>query len=341
VIRRFLLALILLVGVVAVLWAEVERRWQQPLIISSGGYHLTLASGVGLREVVGELGRAGVLDSPYLLLAYGRWSGLDKELKRGEYLIPIGTTAAGLLELLSQGSVIQYRVTLPEGITLARAIDLLAEDEHLIQDLEGPNDPRILALVAPHNPAEGLFFPDSYRYEAGASSWEILQRAHRKMQRTLAEEWQGRVKSLPYETAYDALIMASIIERETGVARERGRIAGVFVQRLQKRMRLQTDPTVIYGLGVNFDGNLQRKHLQDESNLYNSYRHHGLPPSPISLPGRAAINAALNPDKSKALYFVARGDGSHVFSDTLQEHQSAVRKYQLNRSKNYRSSPEK
>jgi UPF0755 protein len=287
-----------------------------------------------------ELEQAEVLEHPYLLLAYGRWSGLDEEIKRGEYLIPMGTTAAGLLELLSKGSVIQYRVTLPEGITLAKAIELLGKQEQLLRELEGPDDPRILALVQPHSIAEGLFFPDSYRYEKGTSDWEILQRAHRRMRDILVAEWQGRGGSLPYETAYDALIMASIVERETGIPRERAKIAGVFVQRLARGMRLQTDPTVIYGLGDSYEGNLRRKHLQDESNPYNTYRHRNLPPSPISLPGRAAINAALHPDKSRALYFVARGDGSHVFSTTLRDHQNAVYKYQINRSKDYRSSPE-
>ena len=157
----------------------------------------------------------------------------------------------------------------------------------------------------------------------------------------LEEEWQGRAPYLPYQTPYEALIMASIVERETGLPQERGEIAGVFVRRLQTGMKLQTDPTVIYGLGQAFDGNLRRRHLVDESNPYNSYRHKGLPPTPIALPGRAAIHAALHPVDGTALFFVARGDGGHVFSTTLAEHQRAVRKYQLQRRKDYRSSPEK
>jgi UPF0755 protein len=161
------------------------------------------------------------------------------------------------------------------------------------------------------------------------------------MQTVLQQEWQGRASGLPYETPYEALIMASIIERETGLVQEREQIAGVFVRRLHKGMRLQTDPTVIYGLGSGYDGNLRRKHLNDVSNPYNSYRHGGLPPTPIALPGRAAIHAALHPAEGDALYFVARGDGGHVFSATLAEHERAVRKYQLRRRKDYRSSPGK
>jgi UPF0755 protein len=274
-----------------------------------------------------------------MLLAYGRWTGLDEQIKRGEYRLPGGTTAAGLLELLSEGNVIQYQVTLPEGITLKQAVVLLAKQEQLQHVLQGADDARIEALAGPDQSPEGLFFPDSYRYERGATDWQIMQRARRRMQEVLAQEWQKKDPALPYETPYDALIMASIVERETGIPSERRQIAGVFVRRLLRKMRLQTDPSVIYGLGDHFDGNLRRKHLQDESNPYNTYRHRGLPPSPISLPGRAAIHAALHPDVGDALYFVARGDGSHDFSASLKEHQTAVRQYQLNRTENYRSSP--
>ena len=205
--------------------------------------------------------------------------------------------------------------------------------------LEGPADDRILELVAPIGQPEGFFFPDSYHYARGATDWDIVQRAHAQMRAILEQEWQGRAEDLPYETPYEALIMASIIERETGLPAEREEIAGVFVRRLLLGMRLQTDPTVIYGLGSNFDGNLKRKHLADKGNPYNSYRHSGLPPTPIALPGRADIHAALHPAAGDTLYFVARGDGGHVFSATLAEHEQAVRKYQLRRKKNYRSSP--
>jgi UPF0755 protein len=341
-IARLGILLVLLLVLAGLGARELERRWQQPLVIPAQGYKLTVVAGDSLSSVARTLHREGVLRlHPRLLQAYGSWTGLDAQIKRGEYLLPTGLTAAELLPLLRDGRVIQYLVTIPEGISLARAVALLQTHEPLRHELSGPDDPRIAELVQPHASAEGLFFPDSYAFELGASDWQILQRAFHRMADILAEEWAGRADRLPYESPYEALIMASIVERETGQPAERGEIAGVFVRRLDKGMRLQTDPTVIYGLGPGFDGNLRRVHLQDEGNRYNTYRHGGLPPSPIALPGRAAIHAALNPSPGDSLYFVARGDGSHVFSASLEQHQQAVRQYQLQRRKDYRSSPGK
>jgi UPF0755 protein len=320
---------------------ELQRRWSAPLNIGDEGYFLTVDAGETLRSVAEQLQRDGVFADPWLLRGYGRWSGADQKIRRGEYRVPPGTTPAALLLLLERGKVIHYQVTLPEGITLAAALAVLGAQEPLRHELDGPNDPRLLELVKPAKSAEGQFFPDTYHYDRGASDWQILQRAYDAMQQALAEEWSERAAGLPYETPYEALIMASIIERETGLDEERGEIAGVFVRRLQKGMRLQTDPTVIYGLGPAFDGNLTRRHLADESNPFNTYRHGGLPPAPIALPGRASIRAALQPEDGDALFFVARGDGGHVFSATLAEHERAVRKYQLSRREDYRSSPGK
>jgi UPF0755 protein len=343
VIRRLLIAFLLLALLVAaagvLLTREVQRQWQQPLAISGEDYRLNIKAGDSLRGVADRLVADGILPHPWLLRAYGRWTGLDQSIKRGEYRVPAGTTQEQLLLLLNSGKVIQYQVTLPEGITLARALELLAAEADLEHVLGGIEDERITALVAPAKVAEGLFFPDTYQYELGATDWQVLQRAHRAMRQVLEQEWSGRAEGLPYSDPYEALIMASIVERETGLASERQQIAGVFVRRLRKNMRLQTDPTVIYGLGSEFDGNLRRKHLRDDSNPYNTYRHAGLPPSPIALPGRAAVHAALHPADGETLYFVARGDGGHVFSKTLAEHEQAVRKYQLQRRKDYRSSP--
>jgi UPF0755 protein len=338
---RWLLSLLLLVLLLAAAAYEAVRlRWEAPLDVPAGGFPLTVTAGESLRSVSEGLAASGVLDHPLLLQAYARWQGVDASIKRGEYLLPQGITAPELLGLLQSGRVVQYQVTLPEGITLARALQILAADEVLVAELEGIDDARVTALADPHGSPEGLFFPDSYRFERGASDWDVLQRAHQAMRSVLAQEWAGRAAELPYETPYEALIMASIVERETGLPEERGAIAGVFVRRLLRGMRLQTDPTVIYGLGERFDGNLTRTPLRDESNPYNTYRHGGLPPTPIALPGRAAIHAALHPGEGGALYFVARGDGGHAFSDTLEARQQAVRKYQLNRSKNYRSTRE-
>jgi UPF0755 protein len=333
-------AAVLALLVSAALW-QLRKEWSQLLDISGEGYTLTIAQGDSLRTVASRLQRDGVMAHTWMLRAYGRWSGLDQQVKPGEYLVPRGATAESLLLLLQSGRVIQYQLTLPEGITLAAALTLLSRAEAVRGELEGPADPRIAALVQPMTSAEGLFFPDTYQYERGASDWELLQRAYDAMQTVLAEEWSARSPGLPYANPYEALIMASLVERETGLAQERAQIAGVFVRRLQQGMRLQTDPAVIYGLDHSFDGNLRRSHLADDDNPYNTYRHGGLPPTPIALPGRSAIHAALHPAEGDALYFVARGDGGHAFSATLAEHERAVRKYQLRRREDYRSSPEK
>ena len=340
-IKRLLVFLALLVlGALLLAW-QAQEHWEQPLFIDEDGYSLTVSAGQTLKSVALKLDEEGVYPHPWLIRLYGRWSGLDQQIKRGEYLVPTGTTPLALLQLLRSGKVISYQVTLPEGITLARAIEILAQQNQLVHELDGVLDQRIATLTSGYPGSEGLFFPDSYQYERGASDWDILQRAFAAMQYALDEEWQQRSENLPYQSPYDALIMASIVERETGLPEERSEIAGVFVRRLYQNMRLQTDPTVIYGLGDTYQGNLRRKHLEDEGNRYNTYRHKGLPPTPIALPGRAAIHAALHPQDGKTLYFVARGDGGHYFSETLAEHQQAVRKYQLNRRQDYRSSPEK
>jgi UPF0755 protein len=338
-IRRLMVALVVLVILAALSFNELKQRWDAPLVIPEQGFTLTVVPGDSLRAVVDRLQSAGVLLYPRLVMLYGRLTGLDQELKHGEYLLPQKSTAASMLQQLRSGSVVQYQVTLPEGITLDKALDILSNEEKLESTLEGSGDPRIADLIKPQTHPEGLFLPDTYQFTRGDTDWSIVQRAHQAMLRTLQEEWHQRAEQLPFETPYEALIMASIIERETGLPQERELIAGVFTRRLQKAMLLQTDPTVIYGLGENFDGNLQREHLNEIENSYNTYRHPGLPPTPIALPGRAAIHAALHPDSSDALYFVARGDGGHAFSATLNEHNQAVRKYQLQRPNNYRSTP--
>jgi UPF0755 protein len=341
VIRRFILLLVLLVAIGYLAVRELEQRWRQPLPVPAAGVEFTVHPGESLRTVVEKLNNQQLVPYPDLVVLYARWRGIDQQIKQGEYLLVPGLDAEALLELLQSGKVIQYRVTLPEGITIAQAIGVLGQQPRLNSTLEGPGDTRILELVKPLPHPEGLFLPETYSYVRGETDWQLLQRSHREMNRVLAEEWEGRASDLPYETPYDALIMASIIERETGLPAEREQIAGVFVRRLQRGMRLQTDPTVIYGLGSAFDGNLRRSHLLDKSNPYNTYQHSGLPPTPIAMPGRASLHAALHPAAGDTLYFVARGDGGHVFSATLAEHQSAVRKYQLQRRNDYRSSPGK
>jgi UPF0755 protein len=223
--------------------------------------------------------------------------------------------------------VVQYSLTIVEGMTLQQLLEQLKQHRAIISNTE----PQTLAkqLGISHSSAEGWFLPETYAFPANTQDLGFLQRAYQKMQTVLNQEWQQRAADLPYKTPYEALIMASIIEKETAAAEERAKIAGVFVRRLEKGMRLQTDPTVIYGMGAQFDGNLRRKDLRKDT-PYNTYTRKGLPPTPICLPGKASIHAALHPEQGEELYFVATGkDGKHVFSKTLTEHNKAVRRYQL------------
>lgn len=304
---------------------------------------LDVANGEGLGHVARRLQVEGVLADYRPLLIYSRATGLGRQLQAGEYAIAPGTTPLALLALLEAKRTISYQVTLVEGWTVQQALTALHAQPKLSRRLDSPQQADFWAVLGVETPLashpEGLFFPDTYQYQKGMSDADVLLQAYTRLDRVLAEEWSARSTGLPYDTPYAALIMASVVEKETAVPAERGQIAGVFVRRLQRGMRLQTDPTVIYGLGQAFDGNLRRRHLQDAGNRYNSYRHAGLPPTPIALAGRAAIRAALHPEEGSSLYFVARGDGSHQFSRTLAEHQAAVERYQRQRRADYRSSP--
>ena len=236
-----------------------------------------------------------------------------------------------MLEAFRTGDTKTFDVTFIEGSRFADMRRVLAAQPHLLHTIEDKSDEELMAeLGVPEIPAEGMFFPSTYRYEAGSRDIELQARACTQLQEILNREWEERAEDLPYASPYDALIMASIIEEETGRAQERREIAGVFVRRLKRGMKLQTDPTVIYGLGKAFDGNLRRADLEGDT-PYNTYTRSGLPPTPIALPGADAIAAALDPAPGKALYFVARGDGTHQFSKTLNEHNVAVHRYQLRR----------
>ncbi len=337
----------LVVLAAALSWAGhqwLQQRMQEPLALA-GPTVFELAPGGGLALVNRRLAADGVLPDAFSLRLHARLSGRGERIHAGEYLLQPGMTPLQLLDHLERGLVRQYSLTLVEGWTISQVLTALRAATALQQTL--PEDVAVEDLLpligadqslATH--PEGLLFPDTYNYIRGTSDRELLLRALRRMQQVLQEEWEQRAPDLPLDTPYDALILASIIERETGVPGERGEIAGVFARRLQRGMRLQTDPTIIYGLGDAFDGRLRRVHLRDASNPYNTYRHGGLPPTPIGLPGRAAIRAALNPEPGETLFFVARGDGSHHFSVTLAEHEAAVRKYQIEqRRADYRSSP--
>jgi len=339
-VRRYLLIGMAMAGLGTLgAWLWARTIWEAPLPVGEAGYRFVVAEGSSLRRLSRDLDRDGVLPSPQLFDLIARLQGADSRIRHGEYRLEPGATATDLLQLLQEGDTVRYLVTLPEGIRLHEALEILRAAKGLQATVKDSADPRLLSLVGDAPSAEGFFLAETYQYEFGATDLDVLTQAHELARSVLETAWAGRAAGLPYARPYDALIMASIIEKETAVPAERPLISGVFIRRLHNNMRLQTDPTVIYGLGKAFDGNLRRAHLRDESNPYNTYRHAGLPPSPIALPGRAAIEAAFHPAGGEALYFVARGDGSHHFSTSLAEHQAAVREYQLDRRADYRSTP--
>ncbi len=274
---------------------------------------------------------ARVLPVPADVLVFlARLSGRDTQIKAGSYEVENGITPLALIDKLTRGDVTMQELAIPEGWTFRQFRAALDAHEGVTHLTQGLDDAAVLtALALADSPAhpEGWFFPDTYLFAKGVKDLDILRRAHRAMKSRLASEWERRAPGVPYANAYEALIMASIVEKETGQARERPQIAGVFVNRLRRGMLLQTDPTIIYGLGASFDGNLRKRDLTTDG-PYNTYTRAGLPPSPIALPGLAAIQAALKPARTDALYFVAKGDGTHEFSASLEAHNRAVNKYQ-------------
>ncbi|MES0875127.1 endolytic transglycosylase MltG [Sinimarinibacterium thermocellulolyticum] len=332
--RHLLRLFALLVIAVSALLIDAARVLQGPLRLD-GERTLLLEPGTSAALLVQRLAQDGWLDaqprSTWYLRAYTRLSGAATQLKAGEYAVPAQTSPLELLELIVSGQTILHELRLIEGWTFRQALAAVRAHPQLRQTLESAEGPAVMAAIgrAGQHP-EGRLFPDTYRFSRGMTDVAFLRRAAETMDRVLAEEWAARAEDLPYAMPDEALVMASIIEKETGVEHERGQIAGVFVRRLRLGMRLQTDPTVIYGLGERFDGNLRRHHLLTDGE-YNTYTRSGLPPTPICLPGRASLRAALNPAPGKTLYFVARGDGTHEFSETLEAHNAAVRRYQLGR----------
>ncbi len=296
------------------------------------GTEVYIKQGSSLNAVANQLVQQGVLSEPYRFNLLVRSLGGASELKAGQYIIPENTSPYALFQLMSNGGKNrQASITFIEGKTFSHMRSTLMHNEDIKHISIPYTDAQILELVgARESHPEGLFFPDTYFFSEGMSDIDVLKRAYKAMQTKLSEAWHRRESGLPYKTPYEALIMASIVEKETGKASERPMIAGVFINRLRIGMRLQTDPTVIYGMGQSFDGNIRRKDLLQDT-PYNTYTREGLPPTPIAMPGLAAIEAALHPAKTKALYFVGKGDGSHAFSASLAEHNRAVAQYQLKR----------
>jgi UPF0755 protein len=330
---RAIVLMLVLLGAAGLLARDAWRLLNEPLAIPKG--HLVeLPRGGSLGPLLREWQAAGILTSDrqrLYLSAYARLTGQARNLKAGEYELGPGMRPLDLTALLVSGRVVLHELSLIEGWRFADVLALVERHDALRHTLPAGDTGAVMrALGHADLHPEGRFYPDTYRFGRGTTDVAFLQRAFDAMATVLAEEWATRADGLPYRSPDDALTMASIVERETGAIAERPEIAGVFVRRLQLGMRLQTDPTVIYGLGAAFDGNLRKRDLLADT-PYNTYTRGGLPPTPICLPGRAALHAALHPAPGKTLYFVSRGDGSHQFSETIRDHAAAVRQYQLKR----------
>lgn len=316
--------MLLLSGAIGYAW-----YWQdQPLSIATET-RVELHKGEAFRGFADSLAASGVIDHPFIWTLHARVTGSARRVQAGEYLVGPKDTPATLIERLVRGDVIGYEVQLIEGWTVRQVLARLANTPELEHTLEGADELTLLgALGLPEGHAEGLFFPDTYVFSRGMSDADILRSAYRKLQDELGRAWETRAAGLPYSTPYEALIVASLVEKETGREEDRPHIAQVFVSRLQEGMRLQTDPSVIYGVGAQFDGNLRRTHLRADT-PYNTYTRKGLPPTPIALVGIRSLTAAMHPAEGDYLFFVSRGDGTSEFSISLEDHEAAVRKYQL------------
>jgi len=327
---RKLIGLLLLLALLSVSYVVFAyQHYVKQSIAFQSPVTYEIKKGTGAFQVVNQLHKKGFIKSVFLTKLY-LWQHQElQSIQSGRYELKGELSLAELFEKFAKGDVIQYQVALIEGLTFKEMRKVIQSHPELsIVTAEWTADQLLQAIEATESHPEGLFFSDTYSFPAGYTDLQLYQRAYQRLKQVLAEEWQTRADDLPYETPYEALIMASIIEKETAVPEERPEIAGVFVRRLQKNMRLQTDPTVIYGIGESYDGDIKRVHLRTDT-PYNTYTRKGLTPTPIAMVGRESIHAALHPNKGTALYFVAKGDGSHHFSDTLEEHNRAVRKYIL------------
>ncbi|MGX5174041.1 endolytic transglycosylase MltG [Aliikangiella sp. IMCC44653] len=312
---------------VAFQWLSYQSFLQEPLNLQGKQQvKIEIKAGDGVNRLASSLVKQKIISSKLYFKILAWLEPQLAQLKLGEYTIEQSDTPKTLLTKIANGDVIQYSFTIVEGVNFAVLLKQLRQANKLIDDLDDtmPGIAKQLAINEQH--LEGWFLPETYQYAKGHKASDILKRAHTQMKQVLEHAWQTKQSELPYKSKYEALIMASIIEKETGVASERSEIAGVFVRRLLKKMRLQTDPTVIYGVGEDYQGDITYRHLRTPT-PYNTYIVKGLPPTPIAMPGKESIYAALNPASGTALYFVATGDGGHQFSDTLSEHNKAVKAY--------------
>lgn len=311
-------------------WMDYRAAVDAPL-----GHETTLYFEIGrgqnLAQVAAALRDRGIFRKTHWLRVLAWQENAALRLKYGEYEIPPSVTPRQLLQMFVQGKVRQYGMAFIEGWRFRDMLEAMGHQAALTRELDGKTPEEIMgALEAPNEHPEGRFFPDTYFYAKGVADRELLSRAYRKMQVVLAEEWAERARDLPLKSPYEALILASIVEKETARPEERAQIAGVFLRRLAKGMPLQTDPTVIYGMGAAYRGNIRKEDLERDT-PYNTYKRAGLPPTPIAMPGAASLHAAMHPETGDSLYFVAKGDGSHVFSSNLADHNKAVAQYQLKR----------
>jgi UPF0755 protein len=325
------LVVVLLLALAAAGW--VGWWLQAPMRLAAPSVELSIEAGSAPREVAQAWVQAGVQEDPRMLYEWFRWSGQARQIRAGSYEIHQGATPRELLAKMVRGDEVLEQLRVIEGWSWRQVRAALVKAPALKQAGAALSDAELMARIgAPGQAPEGRFFPDTYAYSRGVSDLTVLRRAHQAMEKRLAAAWAGRAAGLPLKSADEALILASIVEKETGTPADRHRVAAVFVNRLKLGMPLQTDPTVIYGLGEGFDGNLRKRDLLAD-NEFNTYTRAGLPPTPIAMPGNASLQAALHPADSRALYFVARGDGSGAseFSDDLAAHNRAVNKYQRNR----------
>ena len=325
---RFIAVLVLVFAVGAGIFAhKVHRYVHLPAGDSSNEIEVFIEPGASFNNVANKLNQAGLISEPFYFKLLAMYEEKTQSIKSGEYRFTFKQTPAEILDAMVSGKTIRYSLTIIEGKTFNdfwKAVRQHPKLEHTIQSIDDIKT----ALGITRDHLEGLFLPDTYNFTAGTKDIEIFRQSYNLLRKLMDQEWPKRSQESFVQSPYEALILASIVEKETGAAEERPRIAGVFISRLKKRMRLQTDPTVIYGLGDKFNGNITRKHLETDS-PYNTYTRYGLPPTPIALPSAAAIKAVLHPTINGDLYFVSKKDGTHYFSKTYQEHEDAVRKYQL------------
>jgi UPF0755 protein len=318
------------IGLVIVLYfsSKIYSEMQSEMVLSKQET-IVFSRGSTIRTLANQLIEKDLLEHKNYFLIWGKLKAQSTRLQAGEYLLIPGQTLSGLLDNMVSGDVIQYNITLIEGFTFRQILEIVQQSSVVTLELENLSDEEIMQKLGHEGEhPEGRFYPDTYYISRGVTDVELLNRAYDSMRSILEEEWQQREENLPFKSPYEALILASIVEKESAVAEERPLIAGLFINRLRKKMRLQTDPTVIYGI-ENYDGNIRFRDLRKDT-PYNTYTRNGLPPTPIALPGREAIHATLHPDKTNYLYFVAYGDGSgrHVFSTNLKDHEQAVDQYQ-------------